>query len=148
MRVDNNFEFNSFVKAIPLAKANHKYVGSSATISGWGSISRGSTHVRPSIMQKLNVPMLTSEECDALLVLYAGGKPHGEDNICAGSDAHGHSTCGGDSGGPLIQRDETGQLVQIGVVSWGFAPCGAPFRPAVYAAVQYHLDFINEGLKH
>ena len=31
----------------------------------------------------------------------------------------GKDSCQGDSGGPLVVRDERGNFIQIGVVSWG-----------------------------
>lgn len=134
------------MQPIPLAIPGHDYLANWATISGWGSISRTTEHVRPSILQRLDVPMISHEECQGLLDTYAPGFVYGLDNICAGSNEQGQSTCGGDSGGPLIQVDAQGILVQIGVLSWGFSPCGFPWRPAMYAAVQYHYEFIHESI--
>lgn len=146
-RVGEPFSYNAVVQPIPLAIPGHDYLANWATISGWGSITREpGEHVRPSILQRLDVPMLSSEECNELLDMYAPGFTHGVDNICAGSNEQGQSTCGGDSGGPLIQIDNSGILVQIGVLSWGFSPCGFPWRPAMYAGVQYHYEFIRESI--
>lgn len=133
------------VQAIPIAESDHNYIGA-ATISGWGSMSRTNQQFRASVLQKLDVTIITSAECNQLLKVYAPGFTQGVDNICARSDERGRSTCAGDSGGPLIQADENGDIVQIGVVSWGFSPCGFPFRPAIYSGVMQHNDFINDSI--
>lgn len=94
----------------------------------------------------MDIPIISQEECQELLDNFAPGFTHGVDNICAGSNTQGQTTCQGDSGGPLIQEDEFGELVQIGVVSWGFSPCGFPYRPTIFAGVQYHYEFIEESV--
>jgi hypothetical protein len=49
--------------------------------------------------------------------------------------------CGGDSGGPIY----TGSTV-IGLVSWGFVPCGGTGRPDVHERVFSHLTWIRNTM--
>ena len=57
--------------------------------------------------------------------------------VCAGELYGVKDSCYGDSGGPLLTPatgDFGGTLVQVGVVSWGYA-CGTPTKYGVYARV-------------
>lgn len=48
------------------------------------------------------------------------------------------NACSGDSGGPLINND----TILIGVVSWGFVPCGNG-RPDIYVNVGAYIEWIT-----
>lgn len=50
-------------------------------------------------------------------------------------------TCLGDSGGPIMSR-ENGRMVQVGVVSWAVG-CGVNDNPSVSVNVAAYLDWIN-----
>lgn len=65
--------------------------------------------------------------------------------ICAGIPGKVRDSCYGDSGGPLIVRDETGEAIQIGVVSWGYQ-CGHPGFPGVYARIASFHDWLRETI--
>ena len=60
-----------------------------------------------------------------------------ETMVCAGELYGVKDSCYGDSGGPLLapsSGDFGATLVQVGVVSWGYA-CGAPTKYGVYSRV-------------
>ena len=60
-----------------------------------------------------------------------------ETMVCAGELYGAKDSCFGDSGGPLLvpsAGDFGGTLLQVGVVSWGYA-CGAPTKYGVYSRV-------------
>lgn len=57
--------------------------------------------------------------------------------VCAGELYGVKDSCYGDSGGPLLTPatgDFRGTLVQVGVVSWGYA-CGGPTKYGVYSRI-------------
>jgi secreted trypsin-like serine protease len=54
--------------------------------------------------------------------------------VCASDLDGSRGSFGGDSGGPLVQN-----VVQIGVVSWGYSPCGNQDRPGVFIGVSNYL---------
>lgn len=60
-----------------------------------------------------------------------------ETMVCAGEIYGAKDSCYGDSGGPLLvpaTGDFAGTLVQVGVVSWGYA-CGGPTKYGVYSRI-------------
>jgi hypothetical protein len=67
-----------------------------------------------------------------------------ENFICTGTVKGGKSTCGGDSGGPLFDRDG----IIAGVTSWRETDeCGPPDLPFFKTRVSnYAADFIREGI--
>ena len=57
------------------------------------------------------------------------------EELCAGKLATGGiDSCQGDSGGPMFRKDDAGELVQVGIVSWGEG-CARPGKPGVYTEV-------------
>jgi hypothetical protein len=70
--------------------------------------------------------------------------PIDHQNLCAGVPEGGKDDCHGDSGGPLVGRDNQGQWVQIGIVSWGIG-CGRPGHPGVYTPVSAFANWIREN---
>lgn len=53
----------------------------------------------------------------------------------------------GDSGGPMLQLDDTGEPVLVGIVSTGKG-CGQAAYPGVYLRTGAHADFLSErGLR-
>lgn len=49
--------------------------------------------------------------------------------------------CSGDSGGPLVQLTGSEQYVLVGLVSWGYIPCGR--GPSVFTRVSAHTSWIE-----
>lgn len=123
------FEFNNKVAAINLPEKEQQST-SECTVTGWGTLSSGDT---PNVLQKVNVPIVSDEDCKA-----AYGKTSVlKSMLCAGKE--GKDSCQGDSGGPLACD---GYLA--GIVSWGYG-CGADGYPGVYTEVSYFIDWINEN---
>ncbi len=65
--------------------------------------------------------------------------------FCAFQKGTNKDTCQGDSGGPMVVRDEGGNFVQVGVVSWG-SGCGGT-TPGVYARVAPFKGWIADTIK-
>ncbi|MFI7100350.1 S1 family peptidase [Streptomyces sp. NPDC050161] len=99
------------------------------TIAGWGADKEGGDQQR--YLLKATVPFIDDATC---------GKAYGDsltpgDEICAGKlDTGGVDTCQGDSGGPMFRKDDAGEWLQVGIVSWGEG-CARPGKPGVYSEV-------------
>lgn len=132
---------NEFVKAIDLPVAGTVSSGE-AIVSGWGLADIGSSLIIPDILQKLTVPIIPHAECSALLTSI-GNTLLLPENLCTGqlNGVGGQGVCSADSGGPLIQDNTV-----IGIVSWGFVPCGTPNRPSVFATVADYIDWIQTNM--
>ena len=58
----------------------------------------------------------------------------------------GRDACVGDSGVPVIVPGKFGPpFIQLGIVSYGFIPCGA--APSVYVNVSPYRDWILQNIK-
>ncbi|XP_051005373.1 kallikrein 1-related peptidase b3-like [Acomys russatus] len=125
-------EITDFVKVANLPTEEPK-LGSSCLASGWGSIEPIQFEY-PESLQCVTIELLPNEEC---------AKAHVEKvtdlMLCAGVMEGGKDTCAGDSGGPLICDG-----VLQGVTSWGYAPCGAPKKPAIYTYLYKFNAWVQE----
>lgn len=139
VELDTPFVFDEFVQPIDVPTPG--YVSSGvATVTGWGSTSNTSAQTLPDILQTISLPIIPLEECKELMTSL-GIYLVGPTNLCTGPLTGNESVCSGDSGGPLVQDEKV-----IGVVSWGFVPCGSVDRPAVFVTVSEYVDWINETI--
>ncbi|KAH8384885.1 hypothetical protein KR093_011387, partial [Drosophila rubida] len=123
IRLSSSLSFGSTIKSIGLASSNPAN-GASASVSGWGTQSSGSSSI-PSQLQYVNVNIVSQSQCASST--YGYGSQIKSTMICA--YASGKDSCQGDSGGPLVSGG-----VLVGVVSWGYG-CAAANYPGVYADV-------------
>jgi secreted trypsin-like serine protease len=101
-------------------------------VIGWGSRDRAGGGY-PATLQQVVVPIVSHADCNDRNS-YNGDIT--AQMICAGYARAKKDSCDGDSGGPLIVRDEQGRWRMLaGIVSWGAYPCAAPNRPGVYSRV-------------
>ena len=90
----------------------------------------------PGLLFETDVPMVADSDCKRSYDLTGGGF-ESTTMVCAGEAFGVKDSCYGDSGGPLtVSRDGlmSGQLMQVGVVSWGLG-CSVPQHPGVYARI-------------
>ncbi|NEX17949.1 MAG: hypothetical protein C1943_15355 [Halochromatium sp.] len=105
-------------------------VGQGATVIGWGLTASDGDGSH--LLQKLAYSLTSGPSGDC-------SDPK---KICA-APVGGSGNCDGDSGGPLLARDDLGVWHQIGVVSYGAGPnCGA--GTDVYMRVSSYRDWINQ----
>jgi secreted trypsin-like serine protease len=106
--------------------------GTPAWVSGWGATAYGGPY--PDGLQKVQVPLVSDDECNADYGALGGIDP--PVMVCAG--ASGLDSCYGDSGGPLALETVVGAPADrlIGIVSFGpDSGCGQPGFPGVYTEV-------------
>lgn len=141
IRVDKPFQLNDMVQPIQLPRQYEQFEGD-VMLSGWGSVSTTSVPSYPDKLRKAVLPLQSYENC---LRLWDNDSALAESNVCAGPEDGSKSACSADSGGPLVKQNADGP-VQVGVVSWGAVPCGAPKRPTVFAGVAHYVDWIEDKL--
>lgn len=134
------FNFTDNVQAANLPESDLNATGM-ATLSGWGYISTDYTDVRPKVLQKAELEIFDDQQCRKLYTTV-----YEDTNLCAGHLPGVPNACKGDSGGPLAQTEDLNTYV-IGVVSWGYYPCGARNRPTVFAEVAHYVDWIKEQME-
>jgi len=119
--------------------SNTKPEGQNATVIGWGYDNK----IYPDTLQEVSFPVVSNEICNTAYTSsgYYRKNPITENMMCAGAD--GKDSCKGDSGGPLLIRDETGEWKQAGIVSWGREYCGESGMYGVYTRVSKFADFIG-----
>ncbi|XP_055921672.1 lectizyme-like [Eupeodes corollae] len=141
IKIDPPFKFNATVNKIQLPKAGSNHSGE-GTLFGWGRVKRASL---PNNLQTVDTLIIGYSECKKDL---PAGAPIHPTNICSNSNKNnttGISACNGDSGGPLVQYGKGGKTQLIGIVSWGYVPCGAKNQPSVYTHTSAHIDWINKN---
>lgn len=111
------------------------------TLMGWGNTKNDGDRVFPKILQEVNVPLATREQC---VEAYGSAEDGGitDNMICAGYPEGGKDSCQGDSGGPMVFKHED-KWYQAGVVSFGEG-CALPGYPGVYARVSQFNNWVAE----
>jgi secreted trypsin-like serine protease len=131
------------VPTLPVA-STPEYDDGVFTVAGWGldaEFQNGGALQR--FLLKAEVPFISDAEC---VDSYAADpdflQPTPEEEICAGYlNVGGIDTCDGDSGGPMFRRDNAGEWIQVGIVSWGKG-CARPAFPGVYAQTSFYAAAI------
>ncbi|XP_044730885.1 chymotrypsin-like [Chrysoperla carnea] len=134
---------NEFVQTIRLPRLHQMettFSGMNATTIGWGK-TKMSENVHRDVLRHVSNPIVAYESCREQFAAYIpiDKKCH----ICF-SNEQGRGVCNGDSGGPLIIRDEDGEITQVGVTSF-ITACENPERPAGFARISSYLYFIAEN---
>ncbi|ONI81064.1 trypsin [Actinosynnema sp. ALI-1.44] len=120
------------VNNVPTLKiaTTKEYDNGTFTVAGWGAASEGGAQQR--YLLKAQVPFISDSTCRASGGSYGDLIPAAE--ICAGLPQGGVDTCQGDSGGPMFRKDNAGQWIEVGIVSWGEG-CARRGKPGVYTEV-------------
>lgn len=107
-------------------------------VSGWGMLRSGGFKL-PNILQKVEVPLVSQDECNAPASYDGDIKDH---MICAGFKQGGKDSCQCDSGGPLFMKSEN-TFSLVGIVSYGDG-CARPNKYGVYTKVNYFTSWIEQ----
>lgn len=115
-----------------------------ATVVGWGArnpkAGEGQSGNYPRQLYQVNVPIVPNEVCNQP-ASYNGRITH--TMLCAGYPQGGKDACAGDSGGPLMVRDNTGNYRQVGIVSQGEG-CALPKKYGIYTKVASYAGWIQQ----
>lgn len=139
IHVAPSFVFNAWVQPINLPTVPNVLHSGAVVLYGWGSISTTQTPSIPNILQRANKVILAFAQCQQI---FGANSPFHTTNLCTGPLNTGVSACSGDSGGPLIQGNTV-----VGIVSWGFFPCGGPNSPSVFVRTSAFLNWIEQILQ-
>ncbi|MBF0266368.1 MAG: trypsin-like serine protease [Gammaproteobacteria bacterium] len=117
--------------------------GEIATAMGWGviEIEGNGTGQASNSLLKVEQKVLSNEECIAI-----EGEGITDNMLCVNgfSTSDTKSICSGDSGGPLILKDND-NAIQVGIVSHS-QECGNPSTTDVYVKVARYKDFIDSNV--
>ncbi|EGZ06534.1 glucanase inhibitor protein 1 trypsin-like protein [Phytophthora sojae] len=143
----NNFAYNFAVLTLekpskfspvklPAADGSDIAPSMSSKLMGWGDTSYPNG-ARANELQSVELRVVTSN-CTYTV---------GPSEVCAGGE-EGKDKCAGDTGGPLIKENGSGDAddILIGLASWGM-PCGHKDVASVYARVSAGLEWINSVIK-
>ncbi|KAF5293469.1 hypothetical protein FQA39_LY02954 [Lamprigera yunnana] len=105
-------------------------------VSGWGKTSDSSNWVSP-VLNFINLNTISNEDCADVY----GGSIVDSTLCCRGHPEH--STCSGDSGGPLFEYDSDEKRHHIGVVSFVHVAGCASGNPSGYGRTSSHISWIE-----
>lgn len=111
---------------VALGGAAEPFVGSTATVLGWG-VTVPLLNISSDTLQQVGAPILDTSTCTPYGAMYDAGTM-----ICAGGLV-GRDSCNGDSGGPLAYAP-LGAASLVGTVDYGSELCGDG-SPSVYQRV-------------
>lgn len=145
LRLSRDVQSTKFIQPICLARTND--ISNNLLIAGWGKTENG----KPSDVKLFGlIQLINKEQCASNYILGPSKIVLQPQHICAAGKS-GVDTCGGDSGGPLMQiEDEEAvrpKLIQIGITSFGSSACGSQKYPGVYTGVYQFRNWILSHMR-
>jgi hypothetical protein len=95
-------------------------------------------------LRQVEVPIIATQSCHDAYAQHNSTRTIDARNLCAGVPEGGKDSCNGDSGGPMVVRDEKNFFIQAGIVSWGPTDCGTPGLTGVYTRVSAFDAWLRE----
>ncbi|KAF2899148.1 hypothetical protein ILUMI_07027 [Ignelater luminosus] len=137
VRLPQRVQTTDRIQPIPLA-THRTGVNQRLTVSGWGRTSQ-SSGVSP-VLRYVELDSISNDDCKRV---YGSSVVINETLCCKGRPEH--STCNGDSGGPLIEWVNN-RWVQVGVVSFVHAAGCASGNPSGYVRVENYRNWIRNTI--
>ncbi|XP_063701974.1 mite allergen Der p 3-like [Culicoides brevitarsis] len=137
IKLSTPFELNSDVQPISWANVS---LERDSVMFGFGY---NDFHMPAQYLRAINVTFIEEPKCVEMLAKTITKSVKENYELCAEKCA-----CNGDSGSPLIQKDENGEAKIVGIASWladDLYGCTTP--PAVFLKVAEFEDWITEKLK-
>jgi trypsin len=111
-----SLEFQNFVPLLGVPFSSMMPTTKKVTAIGWGVLETGGTTISNVLQEATDLEYVPLDECRAIK---KGGDSYdnlSDDMLCTFADGQDH--CNGDSGGPILWKDETTDTVyQVGVIS-------------------------------
>ncbi|XP_067655415.1 chymotrypsin-like serine proteinase [Haliotis asinina] len=139
LELNSAASITSTVKLIDLSPEGASYEDQDVIISGWGRTVGGGT--LPDKLQQVTMKKISNALCSSMWSSVSGATIN-DQHICILDTVNQKaSACNGDSGGPMIIRNDDSDVL-IGVTSWGISTCGGDY-PSVYTRVSEYISWIN-----
>jgi len=156
IKLQTPVKFSKIIYPINLPKADEEIPKDTVCIlAGWGAIDETNSQKYPVVLYHAN---LTIEEDKTCANLFGNARFDAENNICAGSTSHRTNddigravACKGDSGGPLMCKNENKKPIIAGIVSFG-ANCDVKanrgrFVPNIFTKVSAYHQWIQDAIR-
>ncbi|XP_065364073.1 melanization protease 1 isoform X2 [Calliphora vicina] len=122
--------------------------GDTGVVAGWSN--SGIPELNSSTIRYINLPIMNNTEC---AIRYAKYSENFDISIvitptefCAKAQAM-NDVCEGDSGGPFMERTQSGRYTLLGIVAFGpKTNCGQSNLPGVYMRVSSYVDWIKSNI--
>ncbi|KAG8325674.1 serine-type endopeptidase activity protein [Homalodisca vitripennis] len=151
LRLIHDVEFNDYIQPICLPSVidndEKTLYNMNMTVAGWGVTENLPQTRHPHILQEVDVVVRPTEFCDAEIEMHFDW----ESQICTGTSEPNTSPCPGDSGGPLMYYNTTGdsgRYVLMGVTAAGYVCLqnNLKVRPSIYARVSTVMPWILDNI--
>ncbi|KAF5293454.1 hypothetical protein FQA39_LY02939 [Lamprigera yunnana] len=131
-------EVVTFTSLIQPVKLGSRTVGDSqlVVVSGWGKTSDATPSVSPTL-NWVSLKTILNSACSAVYGLTVTAN-----TLCCVGAPH-HSTCNGDSGGPLFEYDSTRNPFHVGVVSFVHKAGCASGNPSGFSRTSSYIPWIQ-----
>ncbi|AWP19482.1 putative transmembrane protease serine 9-like [Scophthalmus maximus] len=141
VKLSSPVTFTSYILPVCLPAASSTfYSGTDTWVTGWGNIGSGVVLPSPQNLMEVEVPVVANRQCRCDY----GVDTITDNMICAGLRTGGKDSCQGDSGSPLVSKQDS-QWILAGVVSFGEGCALAKF-PGVYTRVSRYQTWINSHI--
>ncbi|XP_077482265.1 uncharacterized protein LOC144092954 [Stigmatopora argus] len=128
LRLSSAVSITGYIRPVCLAADKSVFNdGTESLVTGWRSVQR-----------EVEIRVVGNRQCDCL-----NKEGSVTDNmICARILEGGKDTCQGDTGGPMVNKQDS-KWIQSGIASFG---CVLPNKPSVYARVSRYQSWINSQI--
>lgn len=127
------------INLIPSSQANNNFIGTVATIAGYGLVDDEYLENSP-VLLYAQMNIINNSACTSIF----GSDVVISSTLCAQApDGTNQSICSGDSGGPLLVTDSSGNYMQIGINSFVAKDMCSEGYPAGFGRLSSFLDFVR-----